>query len=257
MQLSPTTLFSREKRKKRIVPSFRVANFEILTAVLDELERDERPGLITFDARNSIPLPLDLTLITVTELIRRKVQPFALQVRINATQAEFHELLRLAIPAVQLKFSEKSSLKEIHTFTKWAVQEAHAAKVELGIFLNRRLALDSLCQFVEETGIDTLTINQTHYSLADQQLSLKGANEIAKILRIPVILDSENISPGIIKRLKFANIEGFVFDSLINHAYTAGVRSALRDRQAYNPDVFENRGQKAVAQTISHYLPII
>lgn len=255
MQIKPSILFSREKRKKIITPVINVSNFEILSTVVGAVDSLERNCLISLSIQGT--LPLDLQLVTSTEIIRRAVQAYALQVRVEASQADFHALIRLGVSSIQLHFSKTASLKDIQEFTMWASKEAGTHAIELGLFLDRRLALNSLIQLVEETGIDSLTINQTHYNLEDDQVSLKAVSQITSAVKIPVILQAEHVSPTILRRLHQTGISGFVLDSLISHAYTAGIRSALRNRAIYDPELFASKGQKAVEKTIHHYLPIL
>lgn len=75
-----------------------------------------------------------------------------------------------------------------------------------------------------------------------------------KINKLPQIIEAGHINSTHFKELTKAGVVGFLLRDELNMAYTAGLRSALRDRSRSDPEFFRTRSLLAVEKIAQSYL---
>ena len=89
------------------------------------------------------------------------------------------------------------------------------------------------------------------------ELSKSGLKEVLTQLKRPAVLEEASFSPARLKAIVLTGIAGITLASQLDASFTAGVRTALRNRELVSPSGYLHRGKKAVFERVFNYLTYI
>ena len=86
------------------------------------------------------------------------------------------------------------------------------------------------------------------------ELSWLGLSETLRQLKRPLILEEASMSPARLKTIVRSGIAGISLAEQLDASFTAGVRTALRNRELSDPSTYLRKGRLAVRERVINYL---
>lgn len=243
MLISLGTLLARTKRAKQLAFSCSVASFDMLEEVLERAEKYRSNLIVSVPSSSSLMTPI------IGEIIARHSVTCALQHEVEAGEEALLSLHDYPFPVALKLLDTHPSAEACSAIKQYAYQ--HHAEVALAIHANQTAG--AIEHLVSASGASALVFCHDE----NEDLSLQQLKELQYAAKLPAILASEHPTPSKIQNVKRAGIVGIDVSQALNHAYTAGLRTGLRDRSISNPSYYLPYAKKAVGNTLEHYLSLV
>lgn len=259
------------------VPAFNICSFDMLKAIMDEVEANNAPVILEIHP-DEIEYLGDNFVATVREYAHRSKVPVVIHMDHGGTIKDVMRAIRNGYTSVMIDAS-RASYEENVALTKQVVELAHkvgvSVEAELGTIGNNGSAEggadtiiytdpDQAEDFVQRTGIDTLAVAiGTAHGLYPKdkkpELNMPLLKELNKRLDIPFVLHggsgnpdkevSESVQYGVRKVNLSSDLKSVFFEE---------VRRVLVDNPAmYEPNQVYPSANEKVKEVVRHKLHIL
>lgn len=265
------------KEHQFAVPAFNICSFDMLKAIMEEVEANNAPVILEIHP-DEIEYLGDNFVATVREYAHRSKLPVVIHMDHGGTIKDVMRAIRNGYTSVMIDAS-RASYEENVALTKQVVELAHkvgvSVEAELGTIGNNGSAeggADSIIytdpdqaeDFVQRTGIDTLAVAiGTAHGLYPKdkkpELNMPLLKELNKRLDIPFVLHggsgnpdkevSESVQYGVRKVNLSSDLKSVFFEE---------VRRVLVDNPAmYEPNQVYPSANEKVKEVVRHKLHIL
>ncbi len=256
MLVSLSTLLSRTKRKKEMVVGCTVESLDMLEAVLTEAGKHGKPLMILVNSRISSVCSLSVFCRVAQELCQAHSYPVSLVLEGEWTEQSVSDFLLAGKWSLKPSISHEHSLAESTRITGLVAQQATERGLELVGEVSQTSSLNSIATFVHASGVHALVVRVTWEEGARGYLSTKHIENIVRHTKVPVFIEGEQLDPAWMGRLLKVGVSGWLLRDALAEAYTAGLRTGLRNRSASHLFLYQTYAAKAVSSTLSHYLQL-
>lgn len=240
MLVSVPTLLSRASRRRTAVPFCSVTSAEVLLAVSSALEKAGADGVLSVPAKKR-PEGKELPLLALAHWLAQHNQ-VDLGVQLDLTCADpeawqpelgaLHGFARLAVmtagtPSRWQIPAEWSRLDRLGTFTESVELSHHPSHVFQALAISPPSGKDGTAAWVEHRR---------------------------RQAKVPLLVEEGELSPASLRRCVKAGIAGVLFERRIDEAFTAGLRTGLRNRSATDPSRYFAPATAAVSDRLANYL---
>lgn len=254
MLVPVSTLLARAKRHHEGVPFFQAASAEIIEALSQEASGGKSLGII-IDA--TVPATLSLgSLVAVAKAAAgTSLGQVAVLVVVAASQESAQEAISCQAPAILFQDSADLARTTLRTLSHWAVRVGGQRGCEVVGTLSGLVTLAKISTFAQETGVQALFLPIGVVQHGKALVSPAYLKEIGQAAKLPIIAQPLSLSAAQRSQAVRSGITGFSYDhDLLSEAYTAGLRTGLRNRAQHNPAVYQASGMQAVRQAARSYL---
>ncbi|MBC2262097.1 ketose-bisphosphate aldolase [Listeria sp. FSL L7-0091] len=265
------------KEHQFAVPAFNICSFDMLKAIMEEVEANNAPVILEIHP-DEIEYLGDNFVATVREYAHRSKVPVVIHMDHGGTIKDVMRAIRNGYTSVMIDAS-RASYEENVALTKQVVELAHkvgvSVEAELGTIGNNGSAEggadtiiytdpDQAEDFVQRTGIDTLAVAiGTAHGLYPKdkkpELNMPLLKELNKRLDIPFVLHggsgnpdkevSESVQYGVRKVNLSSDLKSVFFEE---------VRRVLVDNPAmYEPNQVYPSANEKVKEVVRHKLHIL
>lgn len=265
------------KEHQFAVPAFNICSFDMLKAIMEEVEANNAPVILEIHP-DEIEYLGDNFVATVREYAHRSKVPVVIHMDHGGTIKDVMRAIRNGYTSVMIDAS-RASYEENVALTKQVVELAHkvgvSVEAELGTIGNNGSAEggadtiiytdpDQAEDFVQRTGIDTLAVAiGTAHGLYPKdkkpELNMPLLKELNKCLDIPFVLHggsgnpdkevSESVQYGVRKVNLSSDLKSVFFEE---------VRRVLVDNPAmYEPNQVYPSANEKVKEVVRHKLHIL
>jgi hypothetical protein len=235
MLVNLSTLLARAKRKGHPIVSAKVCHFDIAAAVARAADLRESPIVFTVDARRGVYHSPSQLLVSVLDIARGLKADCAVEVLTDANRQHIDLLFAAGAPSVTPTW-EGLAVDEHIQLHEWVTLRAKAYGAETVLHLPPHATLHDCESLIEKTG--AAIIRSTHAQ--DLQSS-----------KIVSIDDRDDLSLAAVKKLK-ANAH--TLSNILEQSFTAGLRTALRNRESGRSTDYLPKALLATEQSIIPYL---
>jgi fructose/tagatose bisphosphate aldolase len=249
MQVSTTILLARARRKGEALACVQVTNFEVAEAVVEAVEQSKRSVIL------SVEVGQDMGLLGMAQaLVMQASTPIALHVDVHSLENVRH-LLVFKPSSISLCNLENLSRTALVEKTKDLVREVSTQGVEVAGNFSHYANLNRLVQYVQETGVHYLSLPLGIVQDGTTHISPSFIKEVCQAVRVPVIGQDIAMTASMRALCTKAGVYAYRYDGkAINEAFTAGVRTALRNRSQSDPAYYLALGRKAAIHSMISYL---
>lgn len=172
-------------------------------------------------------------------------------VECEVTSPDIGDLLTV-FPGVSLILRTHGSLQL--TAASLQVLHRHYRTVPLLADLTAPATPDQVREFVRQTGVSALRIPLPHDHSGVLGSSPAYVRQLVRAAQVPLITAEATYKPSILQRCLKAGISGVMLSEALNEAYTAGIRTGLRNRSSTNPHRYTAPAKQAVHDRVSTFL---
>jgi hypothetical protein len=256
MIIPVSTSLARAKRKKQPVLFCSADSLDIALTIIQVATSHSKPLVLSLDTTVSSALPASLFIKTIVDLAQDSPVEIGLSVQVPATEEAVKQALDLGVQSLIPTFSVGHSLDQMATSLRSLEKIARKKDAELIGYLSSAHPIEQVVRFIHESGIQTLLLPIVAEQSSRALFSSAYVSELTKACKIPLITCNQMVTIERLERAHKLGIQGFLLKELLAQAYTAGLRTGLRNRSAYQPAGYERYAFKAVEKTISYYLHI-
>jgi fructose/tagatose bisphosphate aldolase len=237
-----STELARAKRHKKPIISCKTVSLQIAAAAVQAAMLEREPVLITIDATDVTTLPHQALLTAVLEIGRSAPIPVMVEVIVGTAKGAASWWLSNGVLALTLTGTQDAIKRNLASIAA----EAFAHGAEIGIEPTD-LTLASQAKALAQRHDATFIRLQPREKITEM-------HELVTALEVPVIADALHLTPKKTKELIRAGCAGLTLATDLDEAYTAGIRTALRDRTMTNPAKYLSYGATAVRELVrAHY----
>jgi len=144
-------------------------------------------------------------------------------------------------------------------FLEEALKAAHHDEIEILLTSQHYVGLNRLLEAAEMTAVQALITPLVPPESARSNFSPGHVRDLIKSVKIPVIAyGAEQLRPATRQQLMKAGVGGSSFGaSFLDEAFSAGLRTGLRDRSVATPSRYLRFARKAVASAVEPLLTSI
>ena len=255
MLVSFSTQSARVKRKGGALLVLPVAVIEQAAAAARAAEHSHSPLVLLIDATKPLLYSLDVFVATLLMLGRSSSAPITVAVYCGPTHVAAEQALeagaQLIIP------EQRHSLEQYVSLLSWCAQRAAAQEADVVAAPLPSESLEQLLPLLETVRVSGLFVSEEILQVENvfNPVLIKNFLTLAKM---PILVElHRDHMPRSLKYCRKAGIGGFVIAHEVNQAFTAGIRTSLRDRTQYNPTQYLAQGSLAVEERISHYFETV
>lgn len=252
MLASLSTILARSKRHQRIVPLCYPSTPEIMLACLEAANKKQVETVIVLDEEKLGFMPLNLAVDFCIGLAKQSKTAVSIAVSCKPTEEAIRSTLSLKVPSIILKESDHSR-KYLTKFTSWAVKLARCHHAEIIGTLKGLATANRLEQYLHETGVTAISLPIGVIREGKPYISIPYIEQIAKIAKIPLLAQEFSISASALGKYASAGLVGISISSELDQAYTAGLRTSLRNRDVIEPKQYQDLAIKSVIHTLNNY----
>jgi fructose/tagatose bisphosphate aldolase len=242
---------ARARRRKQLLLSCQFAYLEIAVAAVRAAEAENLPLILTLDTHRVAAYPPDFLLRSVLELARLSSVSVAVEVRTEPLEQK--NSFWLAAGAVTVTPDQGDLTEERYTAL---LTHVATTAVAYGAEAVATVSPEHSIQQVELL-INTSGAHAARFSWDAQRKVtpdiLAKTRDLARALKVPSIADSAFHRPGDKKKLLQLGVSAITLHEELEEAYTAGLRTGLRNRSIIDPSVYTQKGHRAVEQAIHNY----
>lgn len=232
---------ARAKRHRRPLFSCRTNSLQIATAALQAAQLERAPLLVTIDTTRATTLPHQALLAALLELGRSVATAVVIEAVVAGKEAASWWISH-GVLVVTLNGSCDSLQRNL----KHVAAEAYAHGAEVGL---------------EPTDLKTLKeaeavkdrFDAAFFRIAPRE-KMTEMQEYVAALELPVVVASLHLTPKKTRELIAAGCAGLTLDTELEEAFTAGIRTALRNRSATDPAKYLSYGATAVRELVRSHL---
>lgn len=238
----PSLELARAKRHHQPILSCRTNSLQIATAAIQAAVLQKSTAFITIDATAATTLPHQALLAGLLELGRGVEVPVVVEAVVPAGKEAASWWISNGVLVVTLN----GGTEAIKRHVAYVAAEAYAHGAEVGLEPTDLQSLKAAEQLVERHGA-------TFIRIAPRE-KITEMHEYVKALELPVIANALHLTPKKTRDLITAGCAGLTLSIELEEAFTAGVRTALRNRTVTDPARYLSYGATAVRELIrSHY----
>ncbi|MBU6388889.1 class II fructose-bisphosphate aldolase [Patescibacteria group bacterium] len=254
MLISLSTLLSRAKRRKQPVIAPVVRDIEVAEAVLQAAEAERQSILFVLADDPAGVIPLSFLFSYVRQRAAHLETEISLQLRVPMQESAVKQALALGADSLSLEIHAEDAKITTVRFTAWAAAEAGRERAGMIGNLPDVTTLTKTEAFVRQTGVAALTVPVLMRHGQRSSVSPVFLRDLAAAVRIPVLASDLEAAPRWIKPALKAGVAGFYLDVSLDEAFTAGVRTALRNRSLHRPGTYLTTGVLAVRESVKQYI---
>ena len=235
MLVNLSTLLARAKRRGRPLVSAKVCHFDIAAAVARAAEIKETPIIFTVDARSGVYHSPSQLLVAILDIARGLKSDCAVEVLTDANRQHIDSMFAAGAPSITPTW-EGLGMDEHAQLHAWVTLRAKAYGAETVLHLPPHATLHDCENLIEITG--AAIVRSTHA----QDLHTS---------KIVTIDDRDDLAMNIVKKLK---VNAHTLSDILEQAFTAGLRTGLRDREAIRSTDYLPNALLATEKSIIPYL---
>ncbi len=238
----PSLELARAQRHKKPLLSCRTTSLQIAAAAIQAATMESSAIHITIDATQATTLPHQTLLSGILQLGRSSKVPVVVEAIVPAGKEAASWWMAEGALVVTLHGTRDA----IKRHMSYVVSEAIAHGIEVGAEpLDIQTAQDAEW-LAATTGLSFVRL-QPREKMSDM-------HEYVKAIRVPVIAGALHLTPKKSRDLVTAGCQGLTIGVELDEAFTAGIRTALRDRSVIEPARYLSYGGTAVRELVrSHY----
>jgi hypothetical protein len=252
MLVSFSTQCSRAKRKKAGLFLLPVAALEQAAAAVRAAETQEQGITLIVNATQPLLYGLDVFMSTLLILGRASTAPVTVGVYCGPTHVAAEQALdagaQLLIP------EQRHSREQFVSLLSWCAARAQAQGSEVAVAPATDESLPALFQLLQAVPLCALLLPVERIKGAPEGVKVV-VHEVTQLTKLPLILEcTEDHTPTELRRYVKSGVNGILISEEFDQAFTAGVRTALRDRETSDPAVYLSKGGRAVEDKAIRYL---
>ena len=248
MSSSVSTLLARAHRRKVLATICTVTTPACLEAVLLEAQQSPDQVIIRIDTTKSgIIEPMLLLDYAVHSIFVKKLN-VPIIVHMYPSEKAVEDMFAKGISAISFTWDAHHFSKRMQ-FLAWVSEKAHKIGVEVIGDLPKGATPLKLHTFVEGSGIAALCLDHTLADIHQEEI-VEYISEVAKMTRIPLLLPIHGMTSKQQLRIKKMGVSAVMVEEYLQQSYTAGLRSALRNREATDVALFEKKAASAVTHSL-------
>lgn len=229
-------------RHKAPVPIFKCSTLDIALRCVDVAKKTQKGLVLVFDTDSISELPLPVAMYYLTHYVKDNNVPVSIICDTSKDNIKLSELASFTNLTVLVGWDDA---KRSRFHLKAAGMERiiitdEIPEPEVTTYLIQKYDLAGLCYAGEKLPFDSL--------------SAARLSKAARAMKVPFLLANQHLPKWTYPKLIPAKIAGVIFDDLLDKTYTAGVRTALRDRFVHNPGEYLEKGLLAVESVVQNYL---
>jgi hypothetical protein len=247
MLVSLSTQLARAKRLHKPLVFVQVTTLEIAVAAVRAAEHEKRSIVLTIDADHPLLYSLDYQVAATLQLGRMSRAEVTVEVITGANHLAVEQALMAGAQVVSPQVTNISESQMLALFG-WAANQAVAQGAELMADFSYLHSSDwhqrshALSAKHQVAGFRA--------PLLDKDMKLQAAALAAdvKTLKLPVIAAAAEYRPSQLRRFTEIGVNGVTFTEVLDEAFTAGLRTALRNRSHNLARYYLPKGQLAVEE---------
>jgi hypothetical protein len=253
MLATVSTSLARNHRQKRLVLSCRCSHLEIATTAVRAAESQDASLILTLDLTAPLSYTPTYFLGAALLLARQSAVPIVIEVLIDPNR-ELVENAFMNGALVVTPRLESLSIAEAEAFLGWATKLAVAFGSEV-IFSATTSALEKkIPDFAHAFPIQAARINGAHLTEDGNRVIAERVQDICKNTHLPILADECAVHITDLHKLSKTGVAGVTVGRVLEEAFTAGLRTGLRDRSLYQPARYLKTANQAVENTIINLL---
>jgi hypothetical protein len=225
-----------------------VTTLEIAVAAVRAAESSKQPLVLTIDAAHPLLYSLDYQVAAVLQLGRMSKASVTVEVITSTNHLAVEQALLAGAQVVSPQVTNVSDAQALSLFS-WAAGQAKAQGAELlGDFSYHHANWDSLAHDLAKSQV----IAGFRAQVLDKDGSLRATalREHVASLKLPVIAAAASYRPSQLRRMAAVGLNGVLVTEDLDESFTAGLRTALRNRSHNLARYYLPKGQLAVEELL-------
>ena len=251
MLFSLPTLLSRSQRARKPLLFVDVSTFELAVATIRAAEHLDRPVVLSIDVTSLVLYSLEYVVGAALILGRLSSALVCVEVRIDPTHGMAEQAVSAGAMALTVKHHCERAGQLESTLT-WISGHAAARNVGLVLELADRgpQSLAMVEQLAKHAPLVALRLPVLDHLEKKSTVAVESIQQWQNVTKLPILAASADYSPSHLRRFASLRIAGPLLDTELEEAFTAGLRTALRDREANSPRRYFPKGQLAVEEQL-------
>ena len=256
MLVSLSVQSARAKRKGCGLLMLPVSALEQATAAVRAAETQKQPIVLIIDTTKPMLYGLELfanMLLTLGNVSSASVSVIALCAP-NHIAAE--QAISAGVQGI-IPLRDGASTEQLVSLLSWCSTRASARNTEVFLSADKAHELHALLPLLDQVRLAGV-LTSFESILVNSVFTPSLLKDIQDQTKLPIYLTfEEDPEPKLVIRLVKAGVQGIVVSNEFDDAFTAGVRTALRNRSISNPVHYLGKGGLAVEDKIVRYLTLL
>lgn len=252
MLTSFSTQLARAKRRKTPLLIVPVTVLEEAAAVVRGAETQGLGVALTIDATKPMLYSLEIFVHTVLIVGRLSSNEVTVIVRCGPTHLAAEQALLAGAQAIIP--TEGGSQEQYVSLLSWCASRALYQGAEVIAAPKLHANEDDLVRAFNQTRLGGMMLPLS-FVQEERAVKLSQIRHYHTRFRLPLIIQLDSMHTAAhLQKLKKADVMGVYVEDEFDEAFTAGVRTALRNRSQANPAVYLGKGGRAVEDKVVRYL---
>ncbi len=247
MLVSLSTQLARAKRARKPLVFAQVTTLEIAVAVVRAAEHEKRSVVLTIDASHPLLYSLDHQVAATLQLGRMSRADVTVEVITGANHLAVEQALMAGAQVVSPQVTDISESQAVSLFG-WSANQAKAQGAELMVDLSyyHKGDWNSLAHLLASKH--QVCAVRTQLLGKDHKLQATEVTQVMHSLKLPVIAAAADYKPSHLRRFVELSVGGVTLTEVLDETFTAGLRTALRNRSHNLARYYLPKGQLAVEE---------
>ena len=244
MLVSVATLLARAKRQRQVVPFVAMRTLDAAQACLEVATVHQAPLVLCVEHMPNVPARSTLNSVHVALwLAERATIPVGVMLDMHSTELP-DEALKQHLPgiAVVLQVTAAGSVPKLPA--GWSVI----------LDLNAPMTADRINEMVHANEVVAVRLPLPSGRTGTGSPAPAYIHGLSHSLPVPLIAADTSFRPAILRKCVDAGLQGVTIAEALDEAYTAGLRTALRDRSEQRPSRYLAKAENAVTSRFASYL---
>lgn len=249
-----STSLARNRRQKRLMLSCCCAQLEIAAAAVRVAESQDTSLILTLDLTRALTSSPEFLVSSALLLARQSSVPVVVEAFVEPSESSVLDVVTLGGLVITPRI-EVLPVHEIGPLLDIAAKLCVAFGCELTVAATTQALVAQVADLAHTHDIQAVRIRGHHASR--ETIVPHEVQTVCKQLSIPVIAEEVDLSPAELKKLSKSGVSGVTIGKVLEEAFTAGLRTGLRDRSLSEPARYLKTANRAVEETIInhfHYL---
>lgn len=249
-----STSLARNRRQKRLILSCRCSQLEIAAIAVRVAESQDASLIITLDLTRPLTVAPAFLVAATLLLARQSTVPVVVEAFVEPEEQTMLDVLTEGGLAIAPR---------IESLQAHLVEPTLAIAAKLTVAFGGELVICATTQGLEAKLADLVHTHDAQavrirgHHPSRQAVVPHEIQTLCKDLHIPVIAEEIDLNPAELKKLSKSGVSGVTIGNVLEEAFTAGLRTGLRDRSLSEPARYYKTANRAVEETLInhfHYL---
>lgn len=253
MLVSFSTLCARSKRHKQVLLSCNVTQLEIAQAAVRAAEHLHLPIILTLDTTKPLLTSLSVIIAATLVMARESSASIAVEVRAEHHKPVIQQILESGAPTITPQLGSLSHEAALE-LVEWTAKVASAYGAETVLAASAATIRALLPEAVQQTGVVAVRIVAARSTERGKTVVPADVQDVLSMAKVPVIAEEELLSLAESRKLSRTGIAGLTIGKDLEEAFTAGIRTGLRNRSLYEPSRYLSTATLAVENITTNLL---